>query len=111
MASFYADEDFPDGVVEELRKLGHDVRTAQEAGNANQSIPDSEVVSFAHSLNRIVITLNRWDYIRLHGREAHSGIVVCTYDPDSAFLAARIHDAIQKLADLANQLVRVNLPP
>jgi hypothetical protein len=28
----YADEDFPLGVVEELRRLGHDVVTAQEDG-------------------------------------------------------------------------------
>lgn len=28
----YADEDFPHPVVEELRRLGHDVLTAQEDG-------------------------------------------------------------------------------
>jgi Domain of unknown function (DUF5615) len=38
MARLYADEDFPLPVVEELRRLGHDVRTVQEAGRANQGI-------------------------------------------------------------------------
>ncbi len=31
----YADEDFPLGVVEELRRLGHDVQTAQEGPAAH----------------------------------------------------------------------------
>jgi hypothetical protein len=33
----YADENFPLRVVEELRRLGHDVLTASEDGRANQS--------------------------------------------------------------------------
>ncbi len=41
MARLYADEDFPLPVVEELRRLGHDVRTVQEAGRANQGIDDA----------------------------------------------------------------------
>jgi hypothetical protein len=35
MARFYSDENFPLPVVEELRKLGHDVLTIHEAGQAN----------------------------------------------------------------------------
>ncbi len=45
MARLYADEDFPLPVVEELRRLGHDVRTVQEAGRANQGIDDAEVLA------------------------------------------------------------------
>jgi hypothetical protein len=40
MARLYADEDFPLPVVEELRRLGHDVRTVQEAGRAGQRLGD-----------------------------------------------------------------------
>lgn len=47
MARLYADEDFPLPVVEELRRLGHDVRTAQDAGRAGQSIGDPEVLADA----------------------------------------------------------------
>ena len=36
MASLYADEDFSYPVVQRLRQLGHDIVTAQEAGQANQ---------------------------------------------------------------------------
>ena len=45
MASFYADEDFDYPVVMELRQLGHDVLTVQEAGQAGQK--DSAVLAFA----------------------------------------------------------------
>ena len=38
MASFYADEDFDYPVVVELRQLGHDVLTVQEAGQKGQKI-------------------------------------------------------------------------
>ena len=36
MAEFYSNENFPKRVVEELRRLGHDVLTSYEAGRANQ---------------------------------------------------------------------------
>jgi hypothetical protein len=40
MARLYADENFPRQVVLELRNLGHDVLTIQEAGEAGLSLPD-----------------------------------------------------------------------
>lgn len=45
MADLYGDEDFSFAVVEELRKLGHDVLTAQEAGQGNQGAADSKPVN------------------------------------------------------------------
>ncbi|WP_445299900.1 DUF5615 family PIN-like protein [Microcoleus sp. AT3-D2] len=65
MARIYADEQYPLPVVKLLRNLGHDVLTVQEAGNANQKIPDEEVLAFAVSTNRAIVTLNRPDFIRL----------------------------------------------
>jgi predicted nuclease of predicted toxin-antitoxin system len=59
MARFYADEQFPLPVVELLRNLGHDVLTVQEAGNANQRIPDEQVLAFAVSQERAILTINR----------------------------------------------------
>jgi predicted nuclease of predicted toxin-antitoxin system len=52
----YADEQYPYPVVKCLRELGHDVLTVQEAGKANQRIPDEEVLAFATENNRAVIT-------------------------------------------------------
>jgi hypothetical protein len=111
MASFYANENFPRRTTEALRALGHDVLTTQEAGNAGQAIPDQEVLEFATSAGRAVLTLNRRDFIRLHKRGiTHAGIVVCAEDVDTAAQAARVHDAVTSLPSLAGQLVRVNQP-
>ena len=40
----------------------------------------------------------------------HAGIVVCTFDPDFAALALRIHTALEAWPQMAGQLVRVNRP-
>lgn len=45
IARLYADENFDEPVVEELRRLGYDVLTAQEAGQRKQ--PDPAVLAFA----------------------------------------------------------------
>lgn len=112
MAHLYANENFPRKVVELLRAVGHHVLTTLEAGNAGRAIPDSEVLAYAVHTKRAVLTLNRRDFIRLH-RDApnHSGIIVCTQDPDVARQARRIHEAISAETDLAGKLIRVNRPP
>ena len=108
---FYANENFPGPVVEKLRTLGHDILTAREAGNAGQGIPDADVVRFAKTHGRAVLTLNRRDFIRLHARDAaHEGIVVCTEDRDMSGQANRIHAAVSAAGHLAGQLIRVNRP-
>ena len=61
MASLYSNENFPKRVVDELRRLGHDELTSYEAGRANQKIPDDQVLQFAISQNRSVLTLNSID--------------------------------------------------
>jgi len=111
VAQLYADENFPREVAVALRQLGHDVLTVQEAGNANQGIPDDEVLAFAIRVGRAVITLNRRDFIRLHrAQPEHAGIIVCTQDDDTLGQAQRIHDAMQDLEFLAGHLIRVNRP-
>ena len=109
MARLYANENFPLPVVEKLRALGHDVLTSQEASKADQALPDTQVLAFAISQNRAVLTLNRLHFIRLHRQQpGHTGIVVCTFDPDFSGQADRIHQALSGYATLAGQLVRVN---
>ncbi len=111
MARLYSNENFPIPVVEELRQLGHDVLTIQETGKANQEIPDDQVLAFACAESRAVLTINRKDFIRLHRRQQnHSGIIVCTFDLDFARQAKRIHEAIEPLASLEGQLIRVIRP-
>ena len=116
MAFLYADENFNRRVVDDLRRLGHDVRTAYQARRANQRIPDPQVLAFATAQGRAVLTFNHWHYVRLHqmvilGGGSHSGIIVCTEDNDAQALALRIHQAIAALPSLTNQLVRIHKPP
>ena len=112
MAQLYADENFPLPVVEELRRLGHDVLTIHEAGQAGQAIPDETVLAFASAAQRAVLTLNRKHFILLHASQRdHAGVIVCTFDPDFVRQAKRIHAAIGLEKQLSGQLIRVNRPP
>lgn len=113
MARCYSNENFPHHVVRELRNLGHDVLTSLDAGQANRRIPDDEVLAFAVTEARVLLTQNRRDFLRLHntGRVPHCRIVLSTADEDFAGQAQRIHDALTGAgADLRNMLVRVNRP-
>ncbi|NEP33402.1 DUF5615 family PIN-like protein [Moorena sp. SIO3B2] len=111
MARFYADEQFPFPVVELLRTLGHDVLTVQEAGNADRGTPDNEVLAFAISQERSVLTINRDDFIRLHRRNSdHFGIVVCTNNRNWEQFAERIDEAVKAEETLQGKLIRVVRP-
>jgi predicted nuclease of predicted toxin-antitoxin system len=106
----YADEDFAFPVVEELRRLGHDVITTQQDGLAGKQTPDTVILARAHSLGRSVLTYNRADFERLHRQgAAHSGILSATHDSDFAALAARIHNALAGLSP-GRWCLRVNRP-
>lgn len=111
-ARLYSNENFHRRVVEALRELGHDVLTSLEAGRSNQRIPDEEVLHFATSERRAVLTFNRLHFIRLHRHAAghHAGIVVCSEDHDTRSLAQRIDEAIREAGELSGQLLRVNRP-
>ncbi len=111
MAAFYANENFPLPSVEALRSLGHDVLTIQETGRAGAAVPDEEVLAFAAAQRRILLTLNRKHFIRLHETSAaHAGIVVCTFDRDFIALAQRIHQAVVAQTNCIGVLLRVNRP-
>jgi predicted nuclease of predicted toxin-antitoxin system len=109
IARLYSNENFPLPVVIALRALGHDVLTSFDAGNANDAIPDDEVLNFATTNGRAVITHNRQDFIRLHRhRQDHAGIIVCTADADFSALANRIHTQLQHMDSLHSQIIRIN---
>lgn len=111
MAAIYSNENFPLPTVQELRRLGHDVLTIQETGQAGSALPDDMVLSSAADMGRILVTLNRKHFIRLHqANPKHAGIIVCTFDADFVALARRIDGLVAQQQDLAGQLVRVNRP-
>ena len=112
MARLYANGNFPLPVVDELRRLGHDVVTIQETGKADQRTPDLDVLQFAADDDRAVLTLNRKHFIQIHGQQpSRAGIIVCTVDPDFDRQAAGIHAAMEAVPDLHGQLIRINRPP
>jgi hypothetical protein len=112
MARLYANENFPLPVVEELRRLGHEVLTTNEAGETGKSVPDEEVLAFATAEGRILVTLNRKYFIHLHNANPdHAGIIVCSFDSDFSGQAHRIHAAIGSKSRLSGELIRIKRPP
>ena len=93
MARLYSNENFMLPVVEALRRSGHDVLTSLEAGRANLGVPDEEVLAFASVEGRAVL---------------RAGVVVCTFNPDFAVMAEKIHTALEPVGRLDRQLLRVN---
>jgi len=112
MARLYSNENFPLPVVEELRRLGHEVLTTHEAGQAGKSVPDEQVLAFAAAEARALVTLNRKHFIHLRNTNPdHAGIIVCSFDPDFSGQAHRIHDAIGSMSQLSGELIRIKRPP
>ncbi|HQV95259.1 MAG TPA: DUF5615 family PIN-like protein [Anaerolineales bacterium] len=109
MASFYTNENFPVKIAEYLREMGYDVLTSFEAGNANQRIPDAEVLDFASRSGRILLTINRRDFIELHEKSPnHAGVIVCSQNIDLREQAEQIHSSIQEAGDMTGKLIRIN---
>ena len=111
MAKLYANENFPLPVVEELRRLGHDVLTIHESGKAGQAMSDQDVLAFSCSEGRMLLTFNRRHFIRLHLlQHDHCGIIACSVETDFGSLARRIHEAIAIQGQEARPLMRINRP-
>jgi uncharacterized protein with PIN domain len=108
----YANENFPVEVVTGLRLLGYDVLTTKDAGRAGQKIPDEDVLAFAISEKRSVLTINRWDFKRLHQVDQnHSGIVICTENLDFESFIKQIDAELCKQKDsIDGQLIRIYRP-
>jgi hypothetical protein len=106
----YADEDFPLGAVEELRRLGHDVLTTQEDNRCGTA--DAQILARAHSLGRAVVTHNRRHFERLDRQGApHSGILSATQDPGNPVPLAAHIDAALASRSPGRWCIRVNRPP
>jgi predicted nuclease of predicted toxin-antitoxin system len=105
--SFYADEDFDFNVVQQLRLLGYDVLTVQEAGE--RGADDARVLQRATQEGRCVLTFNRSDFELLHRQDpSHAGIISCSRDKDRAALTDRIHQKVLAEGILGGKHVRVN---
>ena len=109
MVRLYSNEGFPLPVVLILRSLGHDILTVQESGYGNKGFDDSDVLEFARSKGRAVLTLNRKDFIRLHRQNNnHFGIIVCTSDLNFCRQAQNIKRSLCAERHLLQKLIRVD---
>jgi uncharacterized protein with PIN domain len=111
MIKLYADEDFNNLAVKELRKMGYDIKTSQEAGTARQWLDDKSQLAYAVSQGCAILTHNHKDFYKLHKENEHSGIISCTHNTNYKQLAQRIDEQIRNVPHLHNQLVRVTKPP
>jgi uncharacterized protein with PIN domain len=113
MARLLADEHFPVGIVNALRRLGHDVLTVRQVNvsKSGDATPDDLVLEWAAHQQRIVVTMNRKDYRRLHQENArHAGILCCNdpgAQPDKK--VARKIDAFLKENDMNSRFERLSL--
>lgn len=108
MIDLYSNENFPFDMVLALRQIGYNVLTSYDAGQANQGIPDEQVLAFAQQQNRIVITLNRDDFLKLHRSGIqHPGIIICKDDRDHEGQVQALHAYLKSQADLTNRCIRV----
>lgn len=104
----YADENFRQPLINELRKLGYDILTSREAKQDNQGISDQDVLSFATNQNRAVITYNRKDFRQLHRKGLpHYGIILCQENRYDAEYAQLIDNHLIGVEDFNNQLISI----
>lgn len=104
----YGNENLRQPLVLELRKLGYDILTSREANQDNQGIPDPEVLRFAISHKRALITYNRQDFRKLHKvTPNHCGIILCKEDRNDPEYAQIIHEQLLRFESLNNQLILI----
>jgi Domain of unknown function (DUF5615) len=78
---------------------------------ADENFPQS-ILARATELGRAIVTLNRRDFKRLHTQiPDHSGIIICTEDPDRLHQAQAIVQSIADAVELRGKLIRVYRRP
>ena len=65
MARLYTNEKFPRPIAAELFRLGRDVLSTLDAGQANAAISDEKVLEFATAGRRVLLTYNRRHFLLL----------------------------------------------
>lgn len=111
MAKLLADENFPFPVVEHLRRRGHDVVTMKDLGQSGAGCSDEQVLQYAANEGRVILTMDRRDFRSLHrSGVSHSGMVICTFNPDWSNFAAQIDQTLQSVPRLTGELMQVRQP-
>lgn len=110
----FVDEDIQDKLlVKLLRNAGHDVITVNEAGLGGS--PDSIVLDYARTNDRLVLTYNCNDFEELHKvQPLHPGILAVYRDNNSSKnmsfkeIVKAIANLEAAMMPLANQFISLN---
>jgi hypothetical protein len=89
------DEMFSDAIAQQLRAKGHDVISVV-ADPAMLGLPDEQVLAYATTQGRALVTANVKDLVPLDGRhraagQSHAGLILVstkTFPQNRAFIAA-----------------------
>jgi Domain of unknown function (DUF5615) len=89
------DEMFSDSIAQELRTKGHDV-TSVVGQSALVGLPDDQILAYATTEGRALVTANIKDFMPLDGRyqaagQAHPGLILVstkTFPQDRGFTTA-----------------------
>jgi hypothetical protein len=78
-------------LVESLREYGYDVLSCEEAGRANQQLPDEAQLVHTAEDGRAILTFNARDFVPLDARwkaarRPHAGIIVAPQVSDFGIL-------------------------
>jgi predicted nuclease of predicted toxin-antitoxin system len=71
---FLLDHDVPDDIIFSLTALAHDVVRLREV--LPTTTTDEDVLRFATTQQRILITCNRDDFLAVGSREDHAGVII-----------------------------------
>ena len=103
------DEDFNHKVLKILTEVPYDVTSIKELGLDRKWFSDEDVLKTAIELNRVILTHNKRDFIKLHRKaEWHPGIITCYQTADFETLAGKIISLIEGVDSFENSLFRIN---
>ena len=104
------DEMFSDSIAQQLRAKGHDVISVV-AQTALVGLPDDQILAYATTEGRALVTANIKDFMPLDGRyqaagQAHPGLILVSTKtfPQSRGFTAAITAALEALLGDANKI-------
>jgi predicted nuclease of predicted toxin-antitoxin system len=109
MIRLLLDEDVPEAIAVALRLRGYNAETVRESGR--KGLTDIEQLNYAHSEQRIFLTHNIADFVRIHleyirrGKK-HCGIILSRQLPVGVIVKALLKFLSDpKAKDIQNQVI------
>ena len=100
--AIYTDEHVHADLAPALRRLGYDVVSCQEEGQANQSIDDEDQLIYAAQLGRAILSNNFTDFEDLDrqwkaSNRHHAGIIVYSRSPTFTALLQKVRQHLDTI--------------